>query len=94
MLCRGLGGQYVAALRGHALEDLCHLVRGLALGKNHLRHPGSDAPVMVDLGEAHVLKRHVAQAGHGIVRRDRAFADVLQQLAESDGIHGVQKSRP
>jgi hypothetical protein len=42
---------------------------------------------MIDLGETHVLKRHVAQPGNGFVGRDRAFADILQQLSERCGVH-------
>ena len=34
-------GQHIASGMRHAGEDLGHLRRGLAGGKDHLRHPGA-----------------------------------------------------
>jgi hypothetical protein len=38
--------------------------------------------MMVNLGKAQVFKRHMPQAGHGVIRRNSTAADLLQQFAE------------
>ena len=43
--------------------------------------------MMVNLGKTQIFKRHVPQASHSIIRRDCAFADILQQFAERGGVH-------
>src|SRR5262249_11300641 len=84
----GLGGEHVAALGGHSLEDPSYLRRALALGKDHLQHARAHAPVMVDLGKAQVFKRHVPQPSNSFVGRDEAGSNFLKQFAESEWIHG------
>jgi hypothetical protein len=43
--------------------------------------------MMVDLGKAEIFKWHMPQTGHRVIGRDRAFADFLQQFAESGCVH-------
>src|ERR1700687_2615828 len=81
------GRQYVAAVSGQAGEDVRHLARRFALGKNHFGHTLAQGAMVVDLGETEILKGQVAKALDGFVRRETLFADLLEQLAKGLGIH-------
>ena len=65
-----LGGsrcQHVAGVGREAAEDVRHLLRRFALGKDHLGHALAQGAMMVDLGETEVLKGQVTQALDGVV---------------------------
>ena len=57
----GARGEHVPGLLQKPRGDLGHLLGRLALGQNHLRHAAAQRAVVVDLGEAQVLERHVPQ---------------------------------
>jgi hypothetical protein len=42
---------------------------------------------MVDLGEAEIFERHVAQACDRIVGRDFRLPDILEKFADRCGVH-------
>ena len=73
---------------GHAAEDGHDLLDGLALAEDDLGEPAPQAPVVVEFGEAEVLKRHVAEALGGLLRRDLARLHGLQEFAQRFLVHG------
>src|SRR6266852_9470714 len=81
------GREHVAAVGRQASEDVRHLARRFALGKNHLGHALAQGAMVVDLGETEVLKGQVTQALDGVVGREALFADLLEQPAKGLGIH-------
>ena len=54
-----------------------------------LAHPLAQRAVVVDPGEAEIGEREAPQPGHGLVGRDDAGADVVEQLAEGGLVHGA-----
>jgi hypothetical protein len=80
-------GEDVAALFRQTRKDFRHMRGRFLLAKNYFRHSGAQGPVMIDFGEAQVFKRHVAQALHGIVRRELALADCFEQFADGVSVH-------
>jgi hypothetical protein len=44
---------------------------------------------MIDLGESQVFEGHVAQTSHGIIRRELAASNILEELANGFGVQRV-----
>src|SRR4029077_3045703 len=83
----GSGRQHVAAVSSQSGENVRHLARRFALGKNDFRHSLAQGAMVVDLGETEILKGQVAQALYGLVRRETLFSNLLEELAKGLGIH-------
>ena len=62
-----------------------HLRGGLACGEDHLRHAGAQGAMMVELGEAEIFKRQIAQALQGFGDAGAAFAHFVEQRLRSAG---------
>jgi hypothetical protein len=74
-----------------SLENLRDLRRSFPFGEDDLRHSDPNAPMMVHLGKAEVFKREMPHPGNRVVGRELAGADLIEELAESGGIHGSAK---
>src|SRR5258706_3357639 len=85
--------QHVATVSGQAVEDFRYMARRFALGKYHLGHALAQGTMVVDLGEAEVLKGQVTEALDGLVGGEVFFADLLEQLAKGLGIHSDSHCR-
>jgi hypothetical protein len=76
-------------------HDVGHLLGRLAGTVDRLGHPLAQGPVVVDPSEPEVGEGQVTEPVHGVVRRDRADLDRIEQPAESDLVHGDSMlSRP
>jgi hypothetical protein len=76
-----------------ARENFCHLRRQLAFSENNLRHAGTQSAMMVDLGEANILEGQMPQASHRLVRRQFAFADLVEKFADGFSVHKARRGR-
>jgi hypothetical protein len=83
----GAGGQYIAAMPGHAGEDLRNLCGRLAGAKNNLWHAGAERAVMIEFGESNVLEREVAETVKGIVHAGLAVANLIEQCFDLRAVH-------
>jgi hypothetical protein len=83
----GASGENIAAGLGHAGEDGCYLRGGLASSENHLRHSGAEGAVMIDLGEAEIFKRKIAEAVKGFADGGAALAYFVEQCFNAMAIH-------
>ena len=52
---------------GQSRENFGHLSGSLALAENHLGHALAEGTMVVDLGEAEVFEREMAETLHGFV---------------------------
>jgi hypothetical protein len=78
---------------GEAGEDFCDLHRGLAFSENDFGHAGTQGAVMIDLGEAEIFEREMAQARDRVVGRELALAHLLEKLADGFGVQkGTRQS--
>ena len=62
-------------------KNLRHLEWSFPLPKNHLRHSRSQRAMVIDLGEAQILKRQMAQLLHRLVRRNLSPPHLLEKFA-------------
>ena len=63
---------------GEPGEDLRDLRGSLALAENHFGHALAKGAVVIDLGEAQVFKREMAQALDGFVGRELFGAHLVE----------------
>jgi hypothetical protein len=68
-------------------KDFGSLRGSLAASENHFGESGAEGAVMIELGEAKVFKREMAQALERLVGRELAAADLLQEFAYGGNIH-------
>ena len=66
----------------------------LAFAQDDLGKPLPQCPVVVHLGEPKVLEREVLQPLQGLVDRDLAAPDALQQLCQLLFVHLTSSPRP
>src|SRR5260370_13055546 len=77
----------VVAGSEHALSDRSELRRGLTLAENNFRHAAAKAPVAVDLREAEILERQLAEDFERRKRSHPAGRNLVQQIADSPFSH-------
>jgi hypothetical protein len=87
----GTRGQDVPAVGREAGEDGGYLVGRFAWRKDHLGHALAQGAMVVELGEAEVLKGQVTQALDGVVGGEALSADLVEELAQGLGVHRCQK---
>ena len=63
--------------------------RVLPLAEDDLRHAVAQGAMMVDLGEAEVFKRHMADFGERLFDVDPAFPNLFEEGAELSFIHEI-----
>jgi len=83
----GTCGEDVASMLGHAGKDGSYLRGGFARGEDDFRHAGAEGAMMIDLGEADVLERQIAQAIECVVYGGAAFANIVEQGFNAAAIH-------
>src|SRR6202020_1200006 len=74
----GAGGENIAAMFGEARENLRDLHWCFTFTENNLRHACAQGAMMIDLGEAEIFKRQMAQAGDAFIGRELAPADIVK----------------
>jgi len=84
----GVRGQDIATILGQPRENLGDLRWSLPFSENHFGHAGAEAAMVIDLGEAEIFERQMAQAIDSIVRLEFAAADLLEKFADGFGVHG------
>ena len=79
--------QHVARVFEQAPGDGDNLLRRLAFTEDHLRHAVAQRAMVVHLGEAQILERHVAQAVQRAVHIHCAGAHLFEQLPKLLLVH-------
>jgi hypothetical protein len=74
----GARDEKVLGALGEFDGDVADVFGRLAEAEDDFGHALADGAVVIDLGEAQVLKRHVFEAVHGVVDIDAAGAHLLQ----------------
>ena len=64
------------------LQDAFDLLGRLPLAEDHLGETAAEPAVDVDVGEPHLLERHLAELQDRVRRRDPTCADPLEQLRQ------------
>jgi hypothetical protein len=77
----GASGKNIAAMFREPRENPRNLRRSLPFPKDHFWHSSAQRAVMVDLGEPEIFEGKMAQTIDRFVRRNCAFADFLEKLA-------------
>ena len=83
----GARDENVLGLVEQARDDGADLVGSLALAEDDFRNSVPQRAMMIDLGEAQVFERQVAQAFDGRVDVHRSGADLFEQAAQMILIH-------
>jgi len=83
-------GEDVAFVGGQSCEDFGYLRGGLAFAEDHFGHALAEGAVVVELGEAEVFEGEMAQALDGLVGGQFALADLVEELSDGFGVHGVE----
>ncbi len=86
LFCRA-GGQDVAFVVGQFCEDFGYLGGSFAFAEDHFGHALAEGTVVVELGEAEVFEREVAEAGDGFVGGQLLGADLGEKGVEGGGVH-------
>src|ERR1700682_3003067 len=73
----------VATRREHSLSDRDQLRGRFALAKNYFGHAAAKAPVAVDLREAEILERQLAEHSERRGRSHPSGRDLVEQVADS-----------
>ncbi len=86
-------GQNIAAMFRKPGKNSRHLRGSLAFSKDNFGHAGAQGAMMVDLGEAEVFERQMAQARDRVIGRELALAHLLEELADGFGVHDLAITR-
>jgi hypothetical protein len=88
-ILRGLaaGSEDIAFMAREPRKDFGGLRGSFAAAENNFRESGAQGAMMIELGEAEIFKRKMAQAVERLVRRELAAADLLQEFVYGGSIH-------
>ena len=82
----------IAAVFRQSRKNSSDLCGRFTLAEYDFRHAGAQSPVMINFGEAQILKRQMAEACDGIVGRKLARAYLLKKFADGFGVQGWEYS--
>jgi hypothetical protein len=72
---------------GQAGEDSGYLGWRFAWGEDYLGHALTQGAMVIELGETQVFEGHVAEAFHGLVGRELALPNLIEQFLKRLGVH-------
>src|SRR5215475_11702853 len=85
----GPRGENISSVLGESGKNHGHLCGGLALPKDHLRHPHPQGAVMVHLRKSQIFERQMTQACHRIIGRELPPTHFLEKLSDRLRVQGT-----
>ena len=77
----------IGLVPAHGEHNRRDILRLLALSHNDLRKSLAQGTVMIDLGEAEILKRQVTQLGHSFFDGNAPLAQAFEQFYQMLRVH-------
>ncbi len=89
----GAGNENVARVLKQLAGNRHYLIGGLPFGENYLRDAVAQRAMVIDLGKAEILERHMSHAHHCRIDVHRAVANLLEQRTQLLLIHELRISK-